>query len=468
MTGHFRLLPLFLLAALPALDLQAGTSPAVPTVRLAQPNAAAFPQVTVYAHLSDAQGQRVSGMHDGSFTVWENGTPVRIDRVETQGGVLDVCLVLDRSLSMADDRKSEYARTAASAFARELSPADRVALVTFAGESRLDHPLSGNREALLQSIEGAAPEGTTTAYLDALSFAAQQLRLAAPGVPVPARAEARRVVVALTDGLDGSSRVFADDLIQQARAQGVSLCLVALGADANVEQMDYLARNTGGVVLRAPQPQDLQALYRSLATELRQEYRLTYRSPNPAVDATRRSVRVEVPSLGLAAETWYQAPGRGSLVVTAPVGPGLSGSVTGAAGGSPPADFRRLAITMMLGVLGVVGLVAGAVLARGARGRPHRIAPATEELLPLWVRPGVVGIGRGAECDIVLDSREVSRLHAQIESEGGAYRLTDAGSRNGTYVNGKRVKGSRSIQVGDALRFGDREFRFAGDEKPLP
>jgi pSer/pThr/pTyr-binding forkhead associated (FHA) protein len=86
------------------------------------------------------------------------------------------------------------------------------------------------------------------------------------------------------------------------------------------------------------------------------------------------------------------------------------------------------------------------------------------DLLPLWVREGQTRIGRGAECELVLNSREVSRVHARIEAWDGIFRIMDEGSSNGTYVNGRRVR-RKELKVGDVLRFGDREFRFAGELK---
>jgi pSer/pThr/pTyr-binding forkhead associated (FHA) protein len=84
------------------------------------------------------------------------------------------------------------------------------------------------------------------------------------------------------------------------------------------------------------------------------------------------------------------------------------------------------------------------------------------DLLPLWVRGPITCVGRADENDVVIDSPLVSRRHARIERAGGAYRVFDHGSTHGTYVNGRRVE-EAALQVGDVLRFADREFQFAGD-----
>ena len=46
-------------------------------------------------------------------------------------------------------------------------------------------------------------------------------------------------------------------------------------------------------------------------------------------------------------------------------------------------------------------------------------------------------IGRSPDSDLVLDSPDVSRLHAKFFCQGGNYYFSDLGSRNGSTINGK-------------------------------
>jgi len=65
-------------------------------------------------------------------------------------------------------------------------------------------------------------------------------------------------------------------------------------------------------------------------------------------------------------------------------------------------------------------------------------------------------VGRGAGADVSLDwDADVSRIHAELELLGHAWTVADDGlSRNGTYVNGDRVRGRRRLAERDQLRFG--------------
>jgi hypothetical protein len=60
-------------------------------------------------------------------------------------------------------------------------------------------------------------------------------------------------------------------------------------------------------------------------------------------------------------------------------------------------------------------------------------------------------IGRWEANDIVLDSREVSRQHARIRREAGRYLIEDTGSKNGTYLNSRRIIGAEPLQDGDQI-----------------
>jgi diguanylate cyclase (GGDEF)-like protein len=72
-------------------------------------------------------------------------------------------------------------------------------------------------------------------------------------------------------------------------------------------------------------------------------------------------------------------------------------------------------------------------------------------------------IGRGPDCDIRVADASVSRHHARVESEDGAYTVRDLQSTNGTFVNDQPASRSQ-LKDGDYLRVGNCIFRFlAGD-----
>ncbi len=69
-------------------------------------------------------------------------------------------------------------------------------------------------------------------------------------------------------------------------------------------------------------------------------------------------------------------------------------------------------------------------------------------------------LGRGVRNEIRILDTEVSRQHAQILAENGAYVLVDKGSSNGTFVNGKPVR-RQSLANGDQIQIGRSVLLFS-------
>jgi class 3 adenylate cyclase/tetratricopeptide (TPR) repeat protein len=69
-------------------------------------------------------------------------------------------------------------------------------------------------------------------------------------------------------------------------------------------------------------------------------------------------------------------------------------------------------------------------------------------------------IGRGEKNDLRLNDASVSRYHAFLRRVDGRYLLSDVGSQNGTFVNGRQVHGPSALQSGDRIRTGTTELTF--------
>lgn len=79
---------------------------------------------------------------------------------------------------------------------------------------------------------------------------------------------------------------------------------------------------------------------------------------------------------------------------------------------------------------------------------------------------GRLTIGRGSECDLMLDEPEMSRRHAMIENNGDGIYLRDLGSSNGTFVNGVQVRDA-VLHPGDQIAFDRNRFLLEAPGLPL-
>lgn len=113
-------------------------------------------------------------------------------------------------------------------------------------------------------------------------------------------------------------------------------------------------------------------------------------------------------------------------------------------------------------------------------GDPDPTAPSGRRLSLVVVGPAGAGegrrqaldrsrllVGRAPDNDLVLDESSVSARHARIDVEPDGAFVTDLGSTNGTFVDGRRVTGSAELTVGLVLALGRCELRVeAGGTMP--
>jgi pSer/pThr/pTyr-binding forkhead associated (FHA) protein len=79
------------------------------------------------------------------------------------------------------------------------------------------------------------------------------------------------------------------------------------------------------------------------------------------------------------------------------------------------------------------------------------ITPAEGEPFEHMIEGEAEVIGRSTRCDLSLADRFLSRQHARIYLEDDGWLIEDMGSRNGTFVNGRRISGPSPVGPGDVV-----------------
>ena len=94
--------------------------------------------------------------------------------------------------------------------------------------------------------------------------------------------------------------------------------------------------------------------------------------------------------------------------------------------------------------------------AKRHRGEPRvfMISQGNQAGLSADLAGGVVMIGRGADCQLILDDDYVSTRHARVVSTPNGIYVEDLGSTNGTYVNGQRITAPTTITFAETVRIG--------------
>lgn len=93
------------------------------------------------------------------------------------------------------------------------------------------------------------------------------------------------------------------------------------------------------------------------------------------------------------------------------------------------------------------------------RSSPFVLYLEREGDLPVKVDVERFVIGRGPQCDLIIDSPRVSREHLAITRMGARFLATDLNSSNGTWMNEERIS-ERELEDGDVLHLGNEPVTF--------
>jgi hypothetical protein len=81
---------------------------------------------------------------------------------------------------------------------------------------------------------------------------------------------------------------------------------------------------------------------------------------------------------------------------------------------------------------------------------------------------GETVVGRDSKAGLVLEDARISRRHAVLTRLAGRVLVADLGSRNGTFLNGRRLEGAvQPLAAGDVLKVGDFTLVFDPQEAIL-
>lgn len=69
-----------------------------------------------------------------------------------------------------------------------------------------------------------------------------------------------------------------------------------------------------------------------------------------------------------------------------------------------------------------------------------------------------VVIGRGVDCDIMVKDAKASRQHCRLTRRDGDFLLEDLQSRNGTYVEGRKIDAPTVLKLNQSFQVGDTVF----------
>jgi tight adherence protein B len=247
-----------------ALAVAVGASfAAAPRVKIAQVDTSRYPLITatVIAPGSDKLPQV-------SLSASENGVPVTTTQ-SGGGSAAAIGVALDVSRSM-EGAPLVAARQAAVAFVKAKRKSDSMALYSFGHEANPVHALDTDSDVLSSSMQQLQLDTVRgTALYDSVIQASSELS-DAPTLT--------KVLVVLTDG-DNTTKTKLSAAVSAAKAGGITVDAIAIGTKKPPTALTSLTHQTGGHVFSADRSAEgISAVYRQIAEEIRNTYRLQYTS----------------------------------------------------------------------------------------------------------------------------------------------------------------------------------------------
>lgn len=215
------------------------------------------------------------------FAIYDMGVPVTdYDMITNSGNKTSVCLVFDNSGSMSGTN-IEQAKEAVTGFIANVNPNVEVGLVRFddTAEILCDVTTSTGqvtRAALdINAAGGTDIDGGLLMSIEALK-----------------NKSGNKIVILLTDGEDGDTEgiIAASEQLKQN-----GIVAYAVGFDgARVETLNHITSITGGQLMYAQNPEDLQEMYRLINGFISNDYTFTFRT-SAQDDSYERTVRIVMP-----------------------------------------------------------------------------------------------------------------------------------------------------------------------------
>src|SRR5215469_4948614 len=250
-------------------------------------------EVMLHASVVDDKQRLVTNLERNAFSVFEDGKPQQILSFHHVDIPVAMGIVIDNSGSMREKRAK--VNQAALNLVRSSNPKDEVFVVNFNDEQYLDQDFTNNLLKLKEALEKIDARGGT-ALFDAVVASADHLKQYG-------RLE-KKVIFIVTDGEDNASSETLEQAVKQLQQEN-SPSIYAIGILGDEEHprrakkaLEILAERTGGMAFFPKTLDEVDAISRTIANDIRNQYAIGYKPTTPKNVGGFRQVRVEAKAKG--------------------------------------------------------------------------------------------------------------------------------------------------------------------------
>jgi len=255
--------------------------------------------VTLPVNVVDKDGRIVAGLTQDNFQVFEDKVQQDIGLFKHEDIPLNMGLVIDNSGSMK--AKRERVHSAALSFVRESNPDDETFVIAFDDQAWLQQDFTGSLGDLVDALDELDPRNQTAMH-DAIYLGIEHVKTG--------RLD-KKVVLVISDGEDTASQLSYEKVLAYARnSKNVAVYAIGLLEESESgggifrlgrspqkkarEALKEIAEVTGGRAYFPKSIDEVEAICRQIARELRNQYTIGYYPKNTQKDGSLRAIEVKV------------------------------------------------------------------------------------------------------------------------------------------------------------------------------
>lgn len=269
-------------------------------------------EVLLHATVVDDKQHIVTNLDKTAFTVFEDGKPQNIVSFRHEDIPVSIGIVIDNSGSMREKRAK--VNQAALNLVRASNPQDEVFVVNFNDEYYLDQDFTNDLLKLKEALEKIDAKGGTALY-EAVVASADHLKR-------NAKLE-KKVILVVTDGEDNASRESLEQAVKQLQQEnGPAVYAIGILGDEEHPKrakraLEIITQRTGGAAFFPKNLDEVDAISRTIAHDIRNQYTIGYKPTNPKTSGGFRQIRVDAKAKGhnkliVRTKSGYYAAGQGA------------------------------------------------------------------------------------------------------------------------------------------------------------
>jgi Ca-activated chloride channel homolog len=249
-------------------------------------------EVTLHATVVDDAGHLVPALDKTAFSVFQNGQPETITSFRREDVPVAIGIVVDNSGSMRDKR--EKVNQAVLNLIRASNPQDEIFVVNFSQKYYLDQDFTSDVNLLQTALHQVSMRGSTALY-DAVVASAVHLKNN-PHLE-------KKVLLVITDGQDNMSQETLQEAMHRLQPNnGPTIYAIGLTSEgltrSGHDALQSLAVSTGGVAYFPESINEVDAITRTVAHDIRSQYTIAYKPANAAAQKGYQAIKVDAKATG--------------------------------------------------------------------------------------------------------------------------------------------------------------------------